>query len=286
MSAEKPLDALRREIDAIDDSIHDLIMRRTQVVEHVRDLKAGDPVKIRPAREAEILYRLIGRHKGPFPKRELVRIWRELIVATLGFEGPFSVAVFAPEDGPGCWDLARDQYGSFTGLNAHGSAADVINAVRGGKNTIGVLPAPAVDDRLPWWPLLNSKEINTPRIVARLPFAGPSNALGNPRGGIVDGVVICPMNPEPAGRDMTYLAAQSEGAADPAGIEAAARQAGLNVILTAADPHSGTCLIEVDGFLGEGDPALTQLTSALGGQAATILPLGGYARPLSTEDLL
>ena len=87
------LQSLRQEIDDIDDSIHDLIMARTRVVERVRKAKRGDKIKIRPAREAEILYRLLARHKGPFPKQELAGIWRDMIVATLRFEGPFSVAV-------------------------------------------------------------------------------------------------------------------------------------------------------------------------------------------------
>ena len=95
---EDKLRALRREIDAIDDSLHDLIIERTRVVERVREAKKGDKIKIRPAREAEILYRLMARHSGTFPKRELSRMWREMIVATLRFEGPFSVSVFVSED--------------------------------------------------------------------------------------------------------------------------------------------------------------------------------------------
>ena len=50
MSAANPLDALRREIDRIDDTIHDLIQQRTEIVEKVRDLKRSERVKIRPAR--------------------------------------------------------------------------------------------------------------------------------------------------------------------------------------------------------------------------------------------
>ncbi len=69
--------ALRREIDAIDDSLHDLIMERTKIVERVRDAKSKDKIKIKPAREAEILYRLMARHTGKFPKQELARMWRE-----------------------------------------------------------------------------------------------------------------------------------------------------------------------------------------------------------------
>ena len=71
---EDKLLLLRQEIDAIDNSIHDLIMKRTRVVERVRKAKHNDKIKIRPAREAEILYRLLVRHEGPFPKQELARI--------------------------------------------------------------------------------------------------------------------------------------------------------------------------------------------------------------------
>ena len=99
---------IRKEIDSIDEQIQDLLIRRTEVVEMVRAIKEGDPVKIRPSREAEMMYRLTARHHGNFPKRELVRIWREIIVATLTFEGPFSVAVIEDADEPGYWDMARD----------------------------------------------------------------------------------------------------------------------------------------------------------------------------------
>ena len=56
----------------------------------------------------------MNRHNGRFPKRELARIWRELIVATIGFEGPFSMAIYYTETETGFWDLARDQYGTNT----------------------------------------------------------------------------------------------------------------------------------------------------------------------------
>ncbi|MFB0991116.1 MAG: chorismate mutase, partial [Rhodospirillales bacterium] len=91
-SDKKQLEGLRDRIDEIDAHIHDLIMERTEVVEGVRKVKdsLGSKVMIRPSREAEVLYRLMERHKGPFPKQEIARIWRELSVATCSFEGPFS----------------------------------------------------------------------------------------------------------------------------------------------------------------------------------------------------
>src|SRR5512146_3039883 len=105
MSPPEPnLATIRREIDSIDDSIHDLIMRRTGLVERIRAAKTGDGF-YRPAREAEIVRRLMARHSGSFPKISLARMWREMMAAITRLQGPFSVAAFVSNDRPGYWDL-------------------------------------------------------------------------------------------------------------------------------------------------------------------------------------
>src|SRR3989304_6084616 len=109
--SETDLTALRKEIDAIDAEIHALIMRRAAITESIRGLKAGDELKLRPGREANILRALVARHTGAFPRTQLVRIWREILSASLAMQGPFSVAVFATETAYGLWDLARDHFG-------------------------------------------------------------------------------------------------------------------------------------------------------------------------------
>ena len=48
MSAKKSLNALRAEIDAIDEEIHDLLMRRTRVVEKVGASKGDTESAHRP----------------------------------------------------------------------------------------------------------------------------------------------------------------------------------------------------------------------------------------------
>ena len=101
MSRQRTLDEVRAEIDSIDDAIQDLLIRRTALVEEVRSIKRDWRVKIQPSREADIIYRLVERHHGSFPKRDLVAIWRILICATLSFEGPFSVAVHVAREGDG-----------------------------------------------------------------------------------------------------------------------------------------------------------------------------------------
>src|SRR5260221_2161042 len=78
MASSKPtLDELRRQIDAIDDQVHDLLMRRTEIVEAIgREKKDGKVPAFRPGREAMILRRLVARHSGRFPAIALVRMWR------------------------------------------------------------------------------------------------------------------------------------------------------------------------------------------------------------------
>ena len=187
MNAKGSLEALRRDIDSIDDAIQDLIMRRTELVEQVRDLKRDTKIKIRPSREAEILYRLVGRQRGRFPKRELVVIWRHLITATLAFEGPFSTAVYGNRDEPGYWDLARDHFASFTPMSRHSSMRAVIEAVHRQDATVGVLPVPRHDDADPWWRHLVTNQPETPRIIARLPFAEAADGRQEIAGGRVGG---------------------------------------------------------------------------------------------------
>src|SRR5262245_23985308 len=59
------LAALRQQIDAIDQQMHDLLMRRTEAVLGIAAAKreSGEAV-LRPAREAQVLRRLLARHKG------------------------------------------------------------------------------------------------------------------------------------------------------------------------------------------------------------------------------
>ena len=284
MKADENLDALRREIDAIDESIHDLLMQRTDVVERVRDLKRPHKIKIRPSREAQILYRLVSGHKGPFPKRELVRIWREMIVATLSMEGPFSIAVHMPEDGSGVWDLARDQYGSFTPMSAHVSARRVIEAVQSQQATVGVLPMPSRDDTDPWWRYLAAEDKDAPRIIARLPFTGPSSGMG------AEALAICPLAQEPTGRDCTYAAIEADDEIGLVRLGSALEEAGLPYAYTASwhdEEESGRWLYlaEVTEYLAPDDRRIDRLLEDIAPPDARLILLGGYAKPLEPVEL-
>ena len=105
MSAAKTsLEDLRHGIDEIDDALHDLLMRRTEVVKQVLAIEGDGGSRIRPGREAQVLRRLVARHRGAFPKPVVARIWRDIVAALTTLQGPFVVAVHAPAGGP---DLGR-----------------------------------------------------------------------------------------------------------------------------------------------------------------------------------
>jgi chorismate mutase len=286
MNANGSLEALRREIDSIDDAIQDLIMRRTELVEQVRDLKRDTKIKIRPSREAEILYRLVARQRGRFPKRELVVIWRHLITATLAFEGPFSTAVYGNKDETGYWDLARDHFASFTPMSRHSSMRAVIEAVHRQDATVGVLPVPRHDDADPWWRHLVTHQPETPRIIARLPFAEAADGQSSRP----EALAICPVAITPTGRDRSFFVIdmQSRMAFDP--LTAVLSECNLPPTFATLwgeeqGPAAWLYLIEVEGFLTDDDARLRALASRLGKPVNRIVALGGYAKPLTAEEM-
>src|SRR5437667_11094206 len=206
LASPSDLAELRRSLDEIDDKLHDLLIERSEIISMVSARKRdGNLAAFQPEREAEIIRRLVGRHRGDFPVATLVRMWREMLAATVRLQSPFAVAVFAPTEAQGFWDLARDHYGSSTPMSAYRSIGQVIRAVGEGQAAIGVLPMPQEGEADPWWRQLISKDENAPRVVARLPFG----ARGNARSDCADAFAIGRGMQQETGADRTLLAMES-----------------------------------------------------------------------------
>lgn len=286
MTGHPSLEQVRNRIDAIDNAIQDLLIQRTQLVEEVRRIKHDWPIKIQPAREAEIVHRLLGRHHGAFPRRELVAIWRLIIMATLSFEGPFSCAVYLPEEDSGFWDLARDHFGPYTPMSRHKTARSVIDAVHRREATVGVLPVPRHGESDPWWPYIVSIQPDAPRVIARLPFAPGGNA----RGDHLQAVALCPISVGPTGRDRSYLVFESEERLSLTQAGDALAQAGFTPVFTAvredaSPPQAWLYLSEIEGHLGAEDARCERLRGLLGRALKRLVPLGAFALPLSLVEL-
>jgi len=282
-STPSDLKGLRRRLDEIDDRLQDLLIDRAEIVSMVAAAKKdGDQPRFQPAREAEIIRRLVGRHHGAFPVANLVRMWREMLAATVRMQSPFSVAVFVPGDGQGFWDLARDHYGSNTPMTAYDAIGPVIRAVAGGENSVGVLPLPQQDEPEPWWPHLLSVGENAPQVVARLPFG----ASGNARNGRSKGLVIGHGIQQESGLDRTLLVAECAAEVTRAQILKLFSAAALTCTFFASCQRGMTVnLIEIDGFVPISDARLGTLQMELGEALHRLSPLGGYAVPLPLAAL-
>ena len=113
-----------------------------------------------PREEAQILRRLIARHKGPFPRSTIVQLWREIVSAMVRIQGELKVAVYAPDGIHTCREMARDHFGAGTPLSLHSSARAVLNSVQDGKATVGILPFPEDGEAAPWWTVLAAMELS------------------------------------------------------------------------------------------------------------------------------
>jgi chorismate mutase/prephenate dehydratase len=275
---------LRHRLDEIDDKVHDLLIERAEIISMVAASKRGGRLAaFQPAREAEIIRRLVDRHRGDFPVATLVRMWREMLAATVRLQSPFAVAVFAPIEAQGFWDLARDHYGSNTPMSAYRSTGQVIRAVTEGQASIGVLPMPQEGEADPWWRHLLSKDENAPRVVARLPFG----ARGNARSDGADALAIGRAGQEETGADRTLLMTESAADISRGRIFRMLSSLTLNCTFFASCEHAGGAvnLIEIEGFVRISDPRLDSFRRQLGDALHRMLPFGGYAVPIPAAAL-
>jgi chorismate mutase / prephenate dehydratase len=282
------LDDLRRRIDAIDDALHDLLMERAEIGRRIGTVKGAarnGAAAWRPGREAQILRRLVARHRGPLPKAALVRIWRELMTAFLRLQGGFAVAVQAGTEEAACRDVARDHFGSLTTIRSHKTAMQVLHEVSERRAAIGVLPLPQQDDAQPWWPMLLASDADLPRVIARLPFV-PGALTGSKQ----EALVVGHMPLENSGTDRSLIALELGEEVSRAALRRQCEATGFDATFLHLGhvPSEGRWLhlIDVDGFIEPGDSRIAALRKSLGKRALhAAVPIGGYASPLTLDDL-
>ena len=94
MTKQPPsLQDLRREIDSIDEQVHELLMKRGDIIDRLISVKKTQEVgsAFRPAREADMMRRLVQRHRGILPLDTVESIWRVIISTFTYVQAPFSV---------------------------------------------------------------------------------------------------------------------------------------------------------------------------------------------------
>ncbi len=98
MKRASELEALRREIDSIDQRILELLNKRAEVALKIGEIKGrmGAPVYV-PEREREVIGRIVSSNPGPFPNEAVKYIFREIISACVSLQRKTTVAYLGPE---------------------------------------------------------------------------------------------------------------------------------------------------------------------------------------------
>lgn len=168
---EKPsLADLRQDIDRIDAAMHELLMERGEIIDRLIAVKQTQESgsAFRPAREADMMRRLVARHRGNLPLDTAESIWRVIISTFTYVQAPFSVHADLSAGDAAMRDSARFHFGFTVPFVPHMGSASVVAAVTESKGDLGLVPAFALAGAGPWWAAL---EFDTaPKIIARLPF--------------------------------------------------------------------------------------------------------------------
>ena len=166
--APPSLQALRQEIDTIDEQVHRLLMARGDIIDRLIAVKQTQEVgsAFRPAREADMMRRLVQRHRGILPLDTVESIWRVIISTFTYVQAPFSVHADISSGESSMRDSARFHFGFTVPYISHFNASAAIEKVTASKGDLALIPA--VTSRTPWWTALEVD--GTPKIIARLPF--------------------------------------------------------------------------------------------------------------------
>ncbi len=248
------LAGLRREIDTIDEEIHRLLVARSAIIDELIKVKgtAVTGAAFRPAREADMMRRLMDRHRGILPVATIEHIWREIVSTFTFLQAHYEVYMDGGRDPVAMRDLARFYFGFTVPAHLVAGPDEVIDAVARSISDLGIVRMSQPSWVGPWWRRLGHE--GGPRIIARLPY------ILFP-GRVADLPALVVSNPisEPVGPEWFIHAFAGVGDRDPsetlahAGFELLARHDdGPHAEFLAASPASVSIEEVVAAFAGAG----------------------------------
>lgn len=255
MTADSPdtsLDAIRREIDSIDDQILSLLMQRATATARVKATKAHDgsiaSSPFRPAREAAMMNRLIGEAGSALNPEFLVRLWRVILSASIQSQAPVTLHMDLALGHDLATRLLVSQHFCGMKVELHQGPARALEAVAKAKGDLALI-GPSSD----WAASFASGAAGGAQVIVTLPVLGGNS--GAPQL-LVFGHAV----PQPSGDDETLVLVTGEKIK----LQGALWQA-----------HSGTATVA--GLPGFDDQRVTALHS--GARIA-----GRYPRPLKVSS--
>lgn len=268
VATEATLEELRRQIDTIDDAMHDLLMKRADLAAYVRAAKGVGGAVYQPGREAQILRRLAQRHRGALPMATLAGIWRAIIGASNRLQANQMIA--APTRPDWVTGEVLRHFGVDAPLAPVRDSRAAFDLLRRGKVQLALCDL-SPREKKPWW-LECGRKAGQPLVVAALPFAtrGKAQAMVVARTGFF-----------PSGDDRGLVAITSRTA--PAAMVRAAQAVGLKPRATRAATsvqRRRVILIETERYVAQDAERLGDLRAKLKLAPDDVWVVGGYAVPL------
>jgi chorismate mutase / prephenate dehydratase len=209
MTAAKPdtlLETIRREIDAIDDALLDLVVRRFDATAKVRATKLNDGTiaasPLRPAREASMLRRLIARADGKISPELLVRLWRVILSTSTQSQAPVVLHIDAELTEDTSLRVCLAEHFCGMAIASHSDLAEAFSAITHRKGDLVITRTTA-----PWAEHFADVSRSGARLIGCLPVID---------GGLIPELLIFGhAEPLPSGADDTILISRGNTISDP-----------------------------------------------------------------------
>jgi len=133
------IDKLRKEIDALDAQLVELLRARARLAQRIGELKGGAPA-YRPEREAQVLRRVAALAGAPLTARALSAVFRAVISACRGLEQAIRVAYLGPQ-GTFSEQAVRRHFGGGVEALPAASIDEVFRHCESGSAQFAVVPA-------------------------------------------------------------------------------------------------------------------------------------------------
>ncbi|MDQ7017647.1 MAG: chorismate mutase [Robiginitomaculum sp.] len=226
----------RAAIDKFDDEILNLIKGRLALSEQVGKSKVRGGLPWRPAREAQLFARLVGRASSTLSPQAVERLWSTVIAQSLQAQGPAFLLV--SKSHPKLSALARTFFGLLPLERVDDDATAIARCAKE-EGAIAIVPAPG--EGVNWWvelAQLNEGSDLAPAVLAALPrFASDTPPAAY-------AIAVAPR--EYSGNDSVWLVGAGQKDDMPPGT-VLAQKGDLHLMAfdgkTAPEPREGLCQI-------------------------------------------
>jgi chorismate mutase len=206
----KALAELRARIDRIDETMHRLLLDRSEVIDALIRTKGTSlpGAAFRPGREADMMRRIVARHQGALPLATVEHIWREIITTFTWMQAPFALAIDggAPQDA--MRDLARFYFGFTVTITTAKDAQGVIERIAASGADLGLVALDQPAGAGLWWRGLGGD--GRPRIMSLLPYIRAAQRPAD-----LPAFVVSPPLSDPAPGELNVYAATGKAKASP-----------------------------------------------------------------------